>query len=421
MQERNKGMRIAIIGAGISGLVSAYLLCRDHEVVVYEAEDYIGGHTHTIDVEVQGRTYPVDTGFIVFNERTYPNFVKLLRRLGVSWKPSKMSFSVHCGKTGLEYSPTSPNALFAQRRNLFRPAFLRMLLDIFRFRRESEELIRSGDNETTLSAYLHAQGYSRWFLQYFITPMGSAIWSADPIRFQDVPARFFAAFFRNHGFLQVRKQPQWLVIQGGSRQYVEKLIDPFREGIRVKCPVQSIYRRRDHVEVRTRQGESERFDQCIIAAHSDQALSMIAEPTDAEREILASIPYQENLTVLHTDSTLLPRHRSCWASWNAIIPEASRHAATLTYNMNNLQGLQAPVTFCVTLNQEEKIDPGKMIQKLTYHHPVYTSRGFDAQKRLKEISGKDRTHFCGAYWGYGFHEDGVKSAMAVCEAFGKDL
>ena len=414
-------MRIAIIGAGISGMVAAYLLCREHEIVVYEANDYVGGHTHTIDVDVEGRRYPVDTGFIVFNERTYPNFIKLLRQLGVSWQPSKMSFSVRCGKTGLEYSPTSPNALFAQRRNLFRPAFVRMILEIFRFRKASEDLIKSRDDEMTLGAYLKTKGYSKWFRQYFIIPMGSAIWSADPTLFQDFPARYFATFFHNHGFLQIRNQPQWLVIQGGSKQYVEKLIDPFRDRIHLQCPVQSISRRKTHVEVRLHDGDIDHFDQCIIAAHSNQALSMLADPTDTERAVLSAIPYQENLTVLHTDSSMMPRHRSCWAGWNSFIPKESRHAVMLTYNMNILQSLQAPLDFCVTLNQEYIIDPGKIIQKTTYHHPVYTSRGRAAQKRFREISGKNRIHFCGAYWGYGFHEDGVKSALAVCESFGKSL
>ena len=414
-------MRIAIIGAGISGMVAAYLLCREHEIVVYEANDYVGGHTHTIDVDVEGRRYPVDTGFIVFNERTYPNFIKLLRQLGVSWQPSKMSFSVRCGKTGLEYSPTSPNALFAQRRNLFRPAFVRMILEIFRFRKTSEDLIKSRDDEMTLGAYLQTKRYSKWFRQYFIIPMGSAIWSADPTLFHDFPARYFATFFHNHGFLQIRNQPQWLVIQGGSKQYVEKLIDPFRDRIHLQCPVQSISRRKTHVEVRLHDGDIDHFDQCIIAAHSNQALSMIADPTDTERAVLSAIPYQENLTVLHTDSSMMPRHRSCWAGWNSFIPKESRHAVTLTYNMNILQSLQAPLDFCVTLNQEYTIDPGKIIQETTYHHPVYTSLGRSAQKRFREISGKNRIHFCGAYWGYGFHEDGVKSALAVCESFGKSL
>jgi predicted NAD/FAD-binding protein len=414
-------MRIAIIGAGISGLVSAYLLWREHEIVVYEANDYVGGHTHTIDVDAEGTTYPVDTGFIVFNQKTYPNFVRLLKQLGVSWRPSKMSFSVRCEKSGLEYSPTSPNALFAQRRNLLRPAFVRMLLDIFRFRKASQRLIQSQDNETTLGEYLETQGYSKWFKDYFIIPMGSAIWSADPNGFQEFPARYFAAFFHNHGFLQVRQQPQWLVVKGGSRQYVEKLIDPFRDRIRVDCPVRSISRRGEHVEVTTRDESVERFDQCIIAAHSDQALSMIAEPTEAENAVLGAIPYQENSTVLHTDSSMMPRHKSCWASWNSFIPKGLRRGATLTYNMNILQGLQMPVDVCVTLNQEQRIDPSKIIRKMTYSHPAYTSRGLAAQKRFHEISGKHRIHFCGAYWGYGFHEDGVKSALAVGKYFGKSL
>ena len=414
-------MRIAIIGAGISGLVSAYLLWRDHEIVVYEANDYIGGHTHTIDVDVEGRTYPVDTGFIVFNEKTYPNFVKLLKQLEVAWQPSNMSFSVRCEKSGLEYSPTSPRALFAQRRNLFRPAFIRMLLDVFRFRRASEDLIRSRDNETTLGEYLRTQSYSKWFKDYFIIPMGSAIWSADPNRFQDFPARFFAAFFHNHGFLQLRNQPQWLVVKGGSRQYIEKLIAPFRGRIRVGCPVRSIFRRETDVEVRVGNEDVEHFDHCIIAAHSDQALSMIADPTEAENAVLSAIPYQENLTVLHTDSSMMPRHRSCWASWNSFIPKEARRGAMLTYYMNSLQCLEAPVDFCVTLNPGHRIEPARIIRKLIYHHPVYCSRGLVAQKRFSEINGKNRIHFCGAYWGYGFHEDGVKSALAVCEYFGKRL
>lgn len=414
-------MRIAIIGAGISGLVSAYLLSREHEIVVYEANDYIGGHTHTIDVDAEGQTYPVDTGFIVFNEKTYPNFVKLLDQLGVAWQPSKMSFSMRCEKTGLEYSPTSLNSLFAQRRNLFRPPFLKMLLEIFRFRRESETLVESLDDTTTLVDYLEKNRYSRGFVEHFIIPMGSAIWSADPARFQGFPARYFAAFFRNHGFLQVRDKPQWLVIKGGSREYVKKLIKPFEDKIRVGCPVRSVARSEAHVEVEEGTGGVERFDQCILACHSDQALAILKDPTDAERDVLGAISYQENRTVLHTDASLLPRRRSCWAAWNSCIPKEAHHAVTLTYSMNILQTLRAPVEFCVTLNQVEAIDPHKVIREITYHHPVYTSAGLAARKRFREISGRNRTHFCGAYWGYGFHEDGVKSALAVCESFGKGL
>jgi len=414
-------MRIAIIGAGVSGLVSAYLLCRDHDIAVYEANDYAGGHTNTVDVDADGSSFPVDTGFIVFNEKTYPNFVSLLKRLGVTWQPSKMSFSVHCERTGLEYSPTSFNSLFAQRRNLFRPVFLKMLQEIFRFRKASEALIASHDDLTTLADYLKKNRYSKGFVDHFIIPMGSAIWSADPALFEEFPARYFAAFFHNHGFLQVRDKPQWLVIRGGSRQYVVKLIEPFKDKIRTNCPVTSVSRKNGRVEVRDGTGGVDTFDRCILAAHSDQALSMLSDPTEAERKILGAIPYQKNRTVLHTDPSLLPSNRSCRAAWNSVIPRTARQAVALTYSMNILQNLRAPVEFCVTLNHVDAIDPNRIIREITYHHPVYTPHGLAARQKLHEINGKNNTFYCGAYWGYGFHEDGVKSALAVCEAFGKRL
>ena len=414
-------MRIAVVGAGISGMVAAYLLSEEHEVVVFEANDYLGGHTNTIDVPVDGRTYPVDTGFIVFNEKTYPNFVKLMRRLGVAWQPSNMSFSVQSAQTGLEYSPGSLNSLFAQRRNLFRPSFYRMLLEVFRFRREAQEILAKKDYQTTLGGYLEGKGYSRAFIHHFIIPLGEAIWSADPKQFHDFPAHYFIQFFNNHGFLKVRNQPQWQVIKGGSRTYVEPLTRPYRERGRLGCPVASIRRFSDRVEVKPRQGEAERFDQVIIAAHSDQALAMLADASDAEREILSAIPYQENLATLHTDSSLLPRNKCAWASWNYHIPREDLGRVALTYYMNRLQTLRAPVDFSVTLNRPEVIDRGKIIREITYHHPVYTRRGPSAQKRWEEINGVRRTYFCGAYWSYGFHEDGVNSALAVCRHFGKSL
>lgn len=414
-------MRIAIIGAGISGMVSAYLLCRNHDITVYEANAYIGGHTHTVDVDLKKTVYPVDTGFIVFNKATYPNFVKLLKELNVPWKPSRMSFSVRCEKTGLEYSPSSFNALFAQRHNLFRPAFLRMIMDIFRFRKGTEALLATADDDITLGQYLESKGYSQAFIQYFIIPMGAAIWSADPDRFHEFPARYFVGFFKNHGFLKLKDQPQWLVIQGGSKKYVEKLTAPYRDQIRLNRPVRSICRHEDHVELRLDDGAVQRFDHCVVATHSDQALSMLSDPTDAETEILGAIGYQENFTILHTDASILPRRRSCWASWNYRIPRQARDRVTVTYNMNILQSLEAPVEFCVTLNSDLAINPASEIKKITYHHPVYTPQALSAQKRFNEISGLRRTHFCGAYWGYGFHEDGVNSALAACEYFGERL
>jgi predicted NAD/FAD-binding protein len=414
-------MRIAVIGTGISGMVAAYLLCQDHDVVVFEANDYIGGHTNTIDVELNGANHRVDTGFIVFNKENYPNFVKLMELLGVNYQPSNMSFSVQCELTGLEYCPSTLNSLFAQRRNLLRPSFYRMLLDAFRFRREAQEILLANDYETTLGAYLEEKRYSQPFIHHFIIPMGAAIWSADPKQFKEFPAHSFVQFFNNHGFLKVKDQPQWQVIKGGSRSYVEPLTRPYRDKVRLNCPVESIKRHADYVEVKPRPGEVESFDQVVIAAHSDQALAMLADPSDAERDILEAIPYQENLTILHTDSSLLPQRRGAWASWNYHIPREELGRAALTYYMNMLQSLTAPIDFCVTLNQPDIIDRTKIIRKFNYHHPVYTPQGPMAQKRRHEIDGVNHTYFCGAYWGYGFHEDGVNSALAVCEHFGKSL
>ncbi len=414
-------MKIAVVGTGISGMVAAYLLHGQHDLAVFEAEGRIGGHTHTHDIDLAGRRYAVDTGFIVFNEQTYPNFVRLLRRLGVRWKPSRMSFSVRCDRTGLEYSPQSPAALFAQPRNLLRPAFHRMLLEVFRFRRESEALVQKDDLHTTLGEFLRAGRYSPMFVDHFIVPMGAAIWSADPERFEDFPAAYFARFFKNHGFLRVRDQPRWLVIEGGSRKYVEALTRPFRDRIRLETPVLSITRLANGVEIRARGAEPERFDRAIIATHSDQALAMLTDPQDAEREILGAVPYQENFTVLHTDPSWLPRRRIAWAGWNYIVPRKGLGRVSLTYNMNILQGLTTQVPLCVTLNPSRAVAPSHVLRTMDYQHPVYTERGLAAQKRWHEINGRRHTYFCGAYWGYGFHEDGVNSALAVAHDFGKGL
>ena len=413
-------MRIAIIGAGISGLATAYLLSQDHDIVVYEANDYIGGHTHTIDVPLEDSTYAVDTGFIVFNENTYPNFINLMERLGVAWQPSNMSFSVQSEKTGLYFSPSSINGMFAQRKNLFRPAFYRMLTDILRFRREALELMQTGDYGVTLAEYLEVKGYSPYFIDNFILPMGGAIWSADPVKFREFPARYLVEFFNNHGVLNIRNQPQWLVIKGGSRQYIEPLTRPFFKGIRLGMPVDTVKRFEDRVEI-TAKGETETFDQVVLATHSDQALQMLADPTDLERNILSVIPYQENVAMLHTDDTLMPKKKIAWASWNCHVPKAETERVALTYDMNRLQSLDAPEEFCVTLNMPEAIRPHKKIESFVYHHPVYDPKSLKARRSQDELNGQNRTYYCGAYWGYGFHEDGVNSALAVCKHFGKTL
>ncbi len=414
-------MRIAVIGAGISGMVCAYLLSQDHDIVLYEANDYIGGHTNTVDVSMAGISYPVDTGFIVFNEKTYPNFIQLMRSLGVAWQPSNMSFSVQCDRTGLVFSPSNLNALFVQRINLFRPSFYRMLWDALRFRREASELIRSDDYSITLQAYLEQKNYSHTFIEHFIIPMGEAIWSADPVQFREFPARYLVEFFNNHGFLSVRHQPQWLVIRGGSRQYIDPLTRSYKDRIRLSSPVASVKRFSDKVDIATKKGDVASFDQVVIATHSDQALQMLADPTDLEREVLSVIPYQENLAVLHTDKSLLPPKRAAWASWNYHIPQEEKGRVALTYNMDILQSLNAVEPFCVTLNMPEKIRPEHMIKRIIYHHPVYDPHSLSARRKQDEINGNNRTYFCGAYWGYGFHEDGVNSALAVCKHFGKTL
>ena len=418
-------MRIAIVGTGISGMVSAYLLHRDHDVTVFEAADYIGGHTNTLDVTVDGRTYAVDTGFIVFNDWTYPSFIKLLEKLGVESQPSDMSFSVKCESTGLEYNGTSLNTLFAQRRNLLRPSFYRMILDTLRFNREAVSLIDQPGPGPSLGEYLDSRRYSKEFVEQYIVPMGAAIWSASHDNMRAFPARYLVQFFKNHGMLSVDDRPQWRVIKGGSQRYAEKLVAPFRTRILLNSPVESIGRFPDYVEVcanlRRREYRALRFDHVIIAAHSDQALAMLADPSPREKEILGAIHYQDNEAVLHTDTSLLPRRKLAWASWNYHLLRVQPDRAVVTYHMNRLQGLAASHEFCVTLNHTEAIDPGRILRRILYRHPVYSPEALAAQRRHGEISGVNRTSYCGAYWGFGFHEDGVNSALAVCRPFGKGL
>lgn len=412
-------MKIAVVGSGISGLVAAHYLSRRHEVSLFEAEGRLGGHTHTVDVEVPSGKYAVDTGFIVFNDRTYPNFIKLMKDLGVAAQPSDMSFSVKVEASGLEYNGTDMNRLFSQRGNLFRPSFYRMILDILRFNREAPALLDRADAEDlTLGAYLAENRYSREFVDHYIVPMGSAVWSASVKQMELFPAAYFVRFFKNHGFLSVGDRPQWRAIRGGSRSYIDGMIAPFKERVRLNSPVRSV--RRDGADGVTLNvaGAEARFDHVVLAGHSDQALRMLADADGAETELLAAFAYQENTTVLHMDTSLLPARRRAWASWNYLVPRDAGERVAVTYVMNILQSLSAPETFCVSLNLEDRIDPAKVIQRMTYHHPVYTARAVAAQARWGEISGRNRAHFCGAYWGFGFHEDGVKSALRVCDSLG---
>jgi predicted NAD/FAD-binding protein len=414
-------MRIAIIGTGISGMTTGYLLGDEHEVTAYEANSTIGGHTATVDVSLEGRTWPVDTGFIVFNHKTYPHFTRLLDLLKVATQPSVMSFSLQDLQSGLVFCPSSVNALFIQRKNLVRPQFYRMLVDALRFRRHIRTLLDTGDDRSTLEAFLTARRYSDEFIHRFLIPLGAAIWSAGPDAFKQFPARYFAEFFENHGFLNIIDQPQWRVIQGGSRNYLPALTRPFAGRIRLNSPVVAVNRSAESVTLKTVDGQVDAFDHVVIATHSDQALALLADPSETETAVLGQIDYQENQVVLHTDTTVLPLQRAAWASWNYLKPKHDRDRVALTYNMNMLQGLDAPETFCVSLNIGDRVDPEKVIRQFVYHHPVYTPESLVARRRHREISGVNRTSFCGAYWGYGFHEDGVNSALAVCREFGVEL
>jgi len=411
-------MKIAIVGTGIAGMTAAHHLHRSHDITVFEAADYVGGHTNTIDVVHDGVEYAIDTGFIVFNNKTYPEFVRLMDRLEVASQPSEMSFSVRCEATGLEYNGRTLNQVFAQRRNLFRPSFHRMLLDILRFYREAPRILADEASPApSLGEYLESNRYSGEFINRHIMPLGSAVWSTDPRALFDFPAKVFLRFLQNHGLLQMRNRPQWRVISGGSARYVEKLTAPFRDCIRLSSPVESIRRDDRQVYVRAR-GTWERFDAIVLASHGDQALRMLADPTPREREIMGSFRTQSNLAVLHTDDSILPRCRRAWAAWNYHLLSVEEQRVALTYNMNTLQGIDAPVQFCVTLNHSDCIDESKVIKRISYEHPIYTAETVAAQKRYVEVNGINRTYFCGAYWGYGFHEDGVKSALRVCEMIG---
>jgi predicted NAD/FAD-binding protein len=413
-------MKIAIVGSGIAGLTVAHRLHPEHEITVFEAGDHIGGHVHTHDVVLEGRHYAVDSGFIVFNHRTYPHFTQLLADLQVETQPSDMSFSVSCARTGLEYNGTSVNSLFAQRENLVNPAFWGMLRDILRFNREAPELLRGEGGEITLGDYLDCNRYGALFRDHYILPMGAAIWSTDPDRMLAFPARFFVRFFMNHGLLSLNDRPQWRVIRGGSRAYVDRLVAPFRERIRLCTPVQALIRHDDGVDVLLADGAA-RFDALFLACHSDEALRLLADPTPAEREVLSAIPYQANEAVLHTDTRLLPKKRLAWAAWNYLMPEGPGGRVCLTYDMNILQTLDAPETLCVTLNATQRIDPDRILARMTYHHPLFTPEGVAAQARHREIDGTRRTYYCGAWWRNGFHEDGVVSALDALRHFHHDL
>lgn len=420
-------MKIAIVGTGIAGNVAAYRLHgAGHEITVYEAQTWVGGHTHTHRIELEGDVHHVDTGFIVYNERTYPHFVSLLHELGVSSRPTSMSFSVRHDAHGLEYNGTSLDGLFADRRNVVRPSFLRMLADILRFHRAAPALLASSGQEIPLRDYLVTLGLGARFVDDYLVPMGAAIWSTHPDRMLDFPARFFVRFLHNHGMLTVNDRPTWRVVQGGSARYVERLTRSWSDRIRRACPVERVRRRRDGVLVKARGAAEERFDHVFLACHADEALHLLADPSPDERAVLGALPYQRNEALLHTDTRLLPRRQRARAAWNyhVLQGEPSSQGVALTYDMNVLQGITARETFCVTLNASAHVDPSRVLARMIYDHPLFTPEGVAAQQRHADISGTPhaadpvgRTHYCGAYWRNGFHEDGVVSARMALDRF----
>ncbi|MFC5704871.1 NAD(P)/FAD-dependent oxidoreductase [Aeromonas eucrenophila] len=413
--------RIAIVGSGISGLTAGHMLHRHHDISLFEAASVLGGHTATVDISQDGRSHAIDTGFIVFNDRTYPNFLKLLAKIGVARQPTEMSFSVK--SEGLEYNGHSLASLFAQRSNLLRPRFYRFIAEILRFNRAARRWLatpQTGSGEPSLGAFLQGGGFSDYFARHYILPMGAAIWSSTLADMRAFPLGFFLRFFDHHGLLNVSNRPQWYVIPGGSREYIAPLTAGWQSQIRLACPVQGIRRVSSGVLIRSARGE-EQFDEVILACHSDQALALLADATERERQILGGIVYQANDVWLHTDVASLPKRRQAWASWNYQLGDDEQARPLVTYSMNILQGLESSREFCVSLNPAGRVDERKVLRRFVYHHPVFNEAALAAQASRGEICGQRHTHFCGAYWYNGFHEDGVRSALDVTRRFGAEL
>ncbi|MGQ6546964.1 NAD(P)/FAD-dependent oxidoreductase [Serratia sp. IR-2025] len=419
-------MNIAIIGSGIAGLTCAWRLAGHHQVTLFEAEPTVGGHTATVDVSTPQGTYAIDTGFIVYNDRTYPRFMGLLSELGISGQKTQMSFSVHNPQSGLEYNGHTLTSLFAQRRNLVNPAFWGLLRDIVRFNRLAKEALACDVNENaTLETFLEQHGFSAFFARHYILPMGAAIWSSSLQEMRRFPLPLFLRFFEHHGLLDVTHRPQWYVVPGGSREYVRAILDQLgdRLTLHLNAPVQQVIRHNGGVEIQLAQSNHS-FDQVIFACHSSQALAMLAHPTPAESEVLGDIGWQHNEVVLHSDPRWLPARERAWASWNYRLSERDQASACVTYNMNILQGLpEGSPLFCVTLNPETPVDDRYVWKRFVYEHPMFNPQSWRAQSRRGEINGHQRSWFCGAYWYNGFHEDGVRSALDVVKgiAAGEDL
>lgn len=411
--------RFAVIGAGVSGLTAAYLLSKKHHVSVFEKAERLGGHTATVDINHEGKSYAIDTGFIVFNDKTYPNFLALLADIGIEKQVTEMSFSVHNSDTGLEYNGHNLDTLFAQRRNILRPKFWLLVKDILRFNKLCKKCFQAKNyaHSLTLGEFLQQHKFSDYFSAHYILPMGAAIWSSSLEQMAQLQFHFFVEFFYHHGLLSIADRPQWYVIPGGSKNYLAPLSESFAKNINLNADIKTIIRHNNAIDIHFNDGEIQTFDEVILACHSDQALTLLGDASAEEQSILNAMPYSENSVVLHTDESLLPTRRKAWASWNYQLLADRTKPASVTYNMNILQGFTTEQTFCVTLNQREAIDENKILREFTYHHPVFTMQSIEAQRRRLEICGKQHTHYIGAYWYSGFHEDGVRSAIDVAKRF----
>lgn len=413
-------MKIAVVGSGISGLTCAYLLSDVHEVTLYEKDNRLGGHTSTVLVDHETRQFAVDTGFIVFNEKNYPNFCRLIERLKVKSRPTTMSFSVCDRANDFEFGGSSIAGVVGTAKNVLRPRWWSVIRGVFKLRSTGREALAQIPEQTTIAELYQSGDFSKRFLDNYLLPMAAAIWSAPRDDLMRFPAIFFLRFFDNHGMLDLRRRPQWKTIVGGSRSYIDAMMPKLRSRVRLAESVVSVRRTSPGVLVRT-QAREEGFDHVVLAAHADESLAMLADPSDAEREILSAMPYQTNDVVLHTDASLLPRRPRCWAAWNYQMCDRPERPAIVTYNMSMLQGFRTRVPLCVTLNSTERIDPAKVLHRSSFAHPLYTIAGERARARIGQISGVHGTHYCGAYWGNGFHEDGVNSALRVCERLGASL
>jgi len=415
-------MNIAIIGSGISGLTCGYLLNKEHNITIFESNNYIGGHTNTISLDFENKNFNIDTGFIVYNNDTYPTFVKILNQLNVETQPSTMSFSLTCKRTGLEYSTKNLSSLFGQKKNLLNPKFYSMLFGIADYFKKAKNFLELNDSfSETVFDFVQKEKIDPIVYEKFILPMASAIWSTNPQNTKYMPAKYLFEFYRNHDLLSINPSKKWRVIKGGSKEYVLKLTKFFIKKIRLNNEVKLIKRKNNAIFISTNSTENEKFDSVIIACHSDQALKLLADPSNNEKKILSNISYQSNQVILHTDSSVLPKNKKMWSSWNSFIPSDNESEVSLTYNMNILQSIKAKKTFCVSMNMEDNIDSSKIIKKINYSHPAFNENTVNAQINKHQISGLNNTYYAGAYWRYGFHEDGVLSALDVCKNFGVSI